>query len=183
MEFLLRHRANYTPRPSKCMRHKVFSTKYCTCAWQFRKNVANSPRKKFNSLLKQMKQMNGKVENDILFSKSVKAGKRIYYIDVKRDRHDELYLSLTESKRIKEGTEELRPVFEKHKIFLYREDLEKFLEAFTEASQFAIEKQPAQPRYSRYDESYVAVEEEVEEATTETEVEQSEEIKLGELEF
>lgn len=123
--------------------------------------------------------MNGKVENDILFSKSVKAGKRIYYIDVKRDRHDELYLSLTESKRVKEGTEELRPVFEKHKIFLYREDLEKFLEAFTDAAQFAIEKQPAQPRYSRYEEPAA-----VEEATaTETTVEGSEEIKLGELEF
>lgn len=126
--------------------------------------------------------MNGKVENDILFSKSVKAGKRIYYIDVKRDRHDELYLSLTESKRVKEGTEELRPVFEKHKIFLYREDLEKFLEAFTDAAQYAIEKQPAQPRYSRYEEP-VAVEEPAVATPEATDVEDSEEIKLGELEF
>lgn len=126
--------------------------------------------------------MNTKAENDILFSKSVKAGKRIYYIDVKRDRHDELYLSLTESKRVKEGTEELRPVFEKHKIFLYREDLEKFLEAFTDAAQFAIEKQPAQPRYARYEEvapAEVALVEEV----AEVEEEGSNEIKLGELEF
>ena len=132
--------------------------------------------------MKQIKQMNGKVENDILFSKSVKAGKRIYYIDVKRDRHDELYLSLTESKRVKEGTEELRPVFEKHKIFLYREDLEKFLEAFTDAAQFAIEKQPAQPRYSRYEDP-VAVEEPAVATPEATDVEDSEEIKLGELEF
>jgi hypothetical protein len=127
--------------------------------------------------------MNGKVENDILFSKSVKAGKRIYYIDVKRDRHDELYLSLTESKRVKEGTEELRPVFEKHKIFLYREDLEKFLEAFSDAAQFAIEKQPAQPRYSRYEEAPVVTEEVAEEVAIENEAEESNEIKLGELEF
>ena len=133
--------------------------------------------------MKQIKQMNGKVENDILFSKSVKAGKRIYYIDVKRDRHDELYLSLTESKRVKEGTEELRPVFEKHKIFLYREDLEKFLEAFTDAAQFAIDKQPAQPRYSRYEEAPAVSAEETVETVEETEVEESEEIKLGELEF
>lgn len=127
--------------------------------------------------------MNGKVENDILFSKSVKAGKRIYYIDVKRDRHDELYLSLTESKRVKEGTEELRPVFEKHKIFLYREDLEKFLEAFTDAAQFAIDKQPAQPRYARYEDAPAVSAEETVETVEETEVEESEEIKLGELEF
>lgn len=126
--------------------------------------------------------MNGKAENDILFSKSVKAGKRIYYIDVKRDRHDELYLSLTESKRVKEGTEELRPVFEKHKIFLYREDLEKFLEAFTDAAQFAIEKQPAQPRYARYEEEAPAAVT-FAEATAEVEEEGSDEIKLGELEF
>ncbi len=138
---------------------------------------------KLNSLLKQIEQMNGKVENDILFSKSVKAGKRIYYIDVKRDRHEELYLSLTESKRVKEGTEELRPVFEKHKIFLYREDLEKFLEAFTDAAQFAIEKQPAQPRYARYEEAPVVSEENTTEVVEESGVEESEEIKLGELEF
>ena len=127
--------------------------------------------------------MNGKVENDILFSKSVKAGKRIYYIDVKRDRHDELYLSLTESKRVKEGTEELRPVFEKHKIFLYREDLEKFLEAFSDAAQFAIEKQPAQPRYARYEEAPVVTEEVAEEVAIENEVEESNEIKRGDLDF
>ena len=133
--------------------------------------------------MKQIKQMNGKVENDILFSKSVKAGKRIYYIDVKRDRHDELYLSLTESKRVKEGTEELRPVFEKHKIFLYREDLEKFLEAFTDAAQFAIEKQPAQPRYSRYEEAESAETEATVAPETEGNANENDEIKLGELEF
>jgi hypothetical protein len=126
--------------------------------------------------------MNGKAENDILFSKSVKAGKRIYYIDVKSDRHNELYLSLTESKRVKEGTEELRPVFEKHKIFLYREDLEKFLEAFTDAAQFAIEKQPAQPRSARYEEAAPA-EVTLTEEVAEVETEGSDEIKLGELEF
>jgi hypothetical protein len=129
-----------------------------------------------------MEQMNGKAENDILFSKSVMAGKRIYYVDVKRDRHDELYLSLTESKRVKEGTEELRPVFEKHKIFLYREDLEKFFEAFSEAAQFAMTEQPAKPRYARYEEAAPADATLAAEAT-EVAAEGSDEIKLGELEF
>ncbi len=76
-------------------------------------------------------------ESDILFSRSVKAGKRIYYVDVKQDRHNELYLSITESKRIKDGNEESRPVFEKHKIFLYSEDLERFSEAFNAAAEYA----------------------------------------------
>ena len=121
-------------------------------------------------------------EKEIVFSQAIKAGKRIYYIDVKKNRKEEMYLSITESKKIVSGEGENQTVsFEKHKIFLYREDLEKFLEAFTDAAQFAIEKQPAQTRYSRFEEPVAVVEEEV--ASTPAEVEESEEIKLGELEF
>ena len=76
----------------------------------------------------------GTADSDILFSKTLKPGKRLYYIDVKQDRHNELYISITESKKIKEGTEEERPMFEKHKIFLYREDLENFMNAFADAA-------------------------------------------------
>ena len=39
-------------------------------------------------------------EHDIFFSKAVKAGKRIYYLDVKRNKRNELYLSITESKKL-----------------------------------------------------------------------------------
>ena len=42
-------------------------------------------------------------ESDILFSRVVKAGKRVYYIDVKSDRRGEYYLAMTESKRVKDG--------------------------------------------------------------------------------
>ena len=76
-------------------------------------------------------------DNEILFSKTVKAGKRIYYIDVKRDRKGEFYLSMTESKRLKDvNNNALHPTFEKHKIFLYREDLEKFMVALNDAAEF-----------------------------------------------
>ena len=70
-------------------------------------------------------------ENDILFSRTIKAGKRIYYVDVKRNRKDELYLAVTESKKIVEGGDALNPqfTFQKHKIFLYKEDYEKFAAA------------------------------------------------------
>lgn len=79
-------------------------------------------------------------ESDILFSRVVKAGKRVYYIDVKSDRRGEYYLAMTESKRVKDGTETERPVFEKHKIFLYREDMLKFFEAFGDAVHFVGER-------------------------------------------
>lgn len=74
---------------------------------------------------------------DILFSRTVKAGQRIYYIDVKRNRKGEMYLSITESKKMYSGSQEMPQVsFEKHKIFLFREDFGKFDEALQQAFDF-----------------------------------------------
>ncbi|MEG1615895.1 MAG: DUF3276 family protein [Bacteroidales bacterium] len=78
-----------------------------------------------------------KRENDIIFSKALKAGKRIYYLDVKKNKKDELYLAITESKKVVTGSVNDPIVqFEKHKIFLYKEDFEKFSEGLTEALAF-----------------------------------------------
>lgn len=89
-----------------------------------------------------------KNDSEILFSKNVKAGKRVYYFDVKRDRRGEMYVSLTESKRLKDAGEDARPVFEKHKIFLYQEDMENFKAAFLEALDYVegqkdVKEEPA----------------------------------------
>jgi Protein of unknown function (DUF3276) len=71
--------------------------------------------------------MNG--ENEEIYSKRVKAGKRTYFFDVKSTRANDYYLTITESKkRFKEDGF----VYEKHKIFLYKEDFNKFLEALQE---------------------------------------------------
>ncbi|MCR4920906.1 MAG: PUR family DNA/RNA-binding protein [Bacteroidaceae bacterium] len=76
-------------------------------------------------------------ERDILFSKTVKAGQRIYYIDVKQNRKEEMYLSITESKKILTGSMESPQVnYEKHKIFIYREDFQKFRDSLVEAMDF-----------------------------------------------
>ena len=79
-------------------------------------------------------------EKEIVFSQAIKAGKRIYYIDVKKNRKDEMYLSITESKKIVSG-EDAQISFEKHKIFLYREDFEKFVNGLNEAVQFIVDAQ------------------------------------------
>ncbi|HKL92627.1 MAG: DUF3276 family protein [Bacteroidales bacterium] len=85
-------------------------------------------------------------EKDIAYSRTVKAGKRIYYLDVKHSRAGDLYLSLTESKKKYSGTPEQPEVsFEKHKIFLYREDLSKFTEALIDVIQYIHENDPSQP--------------------------------------
>lgn len=93
-------------------------------------------------------------DNEILFSKTVKAGKRIYYIDVKRDRKGEFYLSMTESKRLKDvNNNALHPTFEKHKIFLYREDLEKFMDALYDAAEFTKANAPESRRSREWTEA------------------------------
>lgn len=68
-----------------------------------------------------------KNEPEIVYSRSVKAGKRIYYLDVKKARNADLYLCITESKR-RQGMEDEAPQFEKHKLFLYKEDFAHFTE-------------------------------------------------------
>ena len=71
-------------------------------------------------------------ETDIVFSKTINAGKRIYYLDVKKNRKGELFLAITESKKIITDNQ-IHPVhFEKHKIFLYKEDFDKFQNAMDE---------------------------------------------------
>jgi C-terminal processing protease CtpA/Prc len=76
-------------------------------------------------------------EKDIVYSQSVKAGKRIYYLDVKRNKRDELFLSITESKKLVSGEgAEATFSFEKHKIFLYKEDYAKFQNALNGVIEF-----------------------------------------------
>ena len=73
----------------------------------------------------------GKVKKDDVYSKAVRAGKRTYFFDVKSTRADDLYLTITESK--KRFKEDGSFTFEKHKLFLYKEDFEKFSEGLQDA--------------------------------------------------
>lgn len=71
-------------------------------------------------------------EPDIVYSHAIKAGRRIYYVDVKRDRNADLFICITESKRTSSETEET-PTFEKHKVFLYKEDFGHFMAGLQDA--------------------------------------------------
>ena len=84
------------------------------------------------------KKMNADMnDKEIVFSKSIKAGKRIYYLDVKKNRKDEMFLAITESKKVVMGEgDDSQVSFEKHKIFLYKEDFQKFMAWLTEALNF-----------------------------------------------
>ena len=70
-------------------------------------------------------------DREEVYSKAVKAGKRTYFFDVKATRNNDYYLTITESK--KKFDKDGNASFEKHKIFLYKEDFEKFTEGLAEA--------------------------------------------------
>ena len=77
--------------------------------------------------------------NQEIHSQVVRAGKRTYFFDVKSTRNEEYYLTITESKKRFEDNGNFH--YEKHKIFLYKEDFEKFAECLQEIISFINENQ------------------------------------------
>ena len=97
--------------------------------------------KPISMILKDMEEFKKKSaadgDKEIVFSKAIKAGKRIYYLDVKKNRKEEMFLAITESKKIVSGEgDDAQVSFEKHKIFLYKEDFEKFMDGLHQAIQY-----------------------------------------------
>jgi len=75
-----------------------------------------------------------------VYTKVVRAGNRTYFFDVKATRKSDLYLTITESK--KRFNKDGKFFFEKHKIFLYKEDFEKFANGLEDAVNFISENLP-----------------------------------------
>src|SRR5437764_8735614 len=71
------------------------------------------------------------MDREEIFSKVVRAGKRTYFFDVKATKGNDYYLTITESK--KRFGDDGKFYYEKHKIFLYKEDFDKFADGLTEA--------------------------------------------------
>jgi hypothetical protein len=88
----------------------------------------------------ELKDVNESSEQQEIFSKAVRAGKRTYFFDVKSTKRNDYYLTITESKKRfhKDG----HFFFEKHKIFLYKEDFEKFEESLNEVLDFIKSAKP-----------------------------------------
>lgn len=93
-----------------------------------------------------MEDDHGKVEEfaeqsrEEIFSKAVRAGKRTYFFDVKATRRNDYYLTITESK--KRFNRDGKSFYEKHKVFLYKEDFEKFADGLKEVIDFIITANP-----------------------------------------
>jgi hypothetical protein len=74
-------------------------------------------------------------DREEIFSRSVRAGKRTYFFDVKATAGNEQYLTITESKR-RFNNEQGKFIYEKHKLFLYREDFDKFSRGLNDTIEF-----------------------------------------------
>ena len=85
-----------------------------------------------------MEEVENSVENrDGIFEKVVRAGKRTYFFDVRATRNNDYYLTITESK--KRFNEDGTFFYQKHKIFLYKEDFAKFAGSLSESIQKVLE--------------------------------------------
>jgi hypothetical protein len=89
---------------------------------------------------------NEQSDREEIYSRPVRAGKRTYFFDVKSTRGDDLYLTITESK--KRFKDDGTFFYEKHKIFLYKEDFEKFTEGLNDAISFITDNNVNVPQTS-----------------------------------
>ncbi len=112
---------------------------------------------------------NGEVSSeqprDEIYSKVVRAGKRTYFFDVKATRRNDYYLTVTESK--KRFGRDGKFFYEKHKLFLYKEDFDKFADSLKDVIDYIREANP-QPIELEEDMQPKGEEKPVEEVVSET---------------
>jgi hypothetical protein len=77
-------------------------------------------------------------DNEEIFSKVLKAGRRTYFFDVRSTRADDYYVTITESKKFTE--EDGSYHFKKHKIYLYKEDFKEFTDILGEMTNFVLQQ-------------------------------------------
>lgn len=92
-------------------------------------------------------------ENEI-FTKVLKAGRRTYFFDVRETKAGDYYLTITESK--KNYHDDGTSTFEKHKIYLYKEDFTAFKDMFEESTKFIIAEKGVDVISEKHDKDFKA---------------------------
>lgn len=82
-----------------------------------------------------MEEFDNRDQKEEVFSRAIRAGKRTYFFDVKATKSGEYYITVTESKR-RYDNDQGKFSYEKHKLFLYKEDFEKFANGLNAAIEF-----------------------------------------------
>ena len=126
--------------------------------------------------------MSEKREIEEIFSKSLRAGRRTYFFDVRSTRAGDYYMTITESKR--DFNEDGTPYYKKHKIYLYKEDFSEFNSSLKETCDFIIENKGEEVISEKHDKDFDKKKETmVESEPTEKKEEKEEEKDFADVDF
>ncbi len=96
-----------------------------------------------------MKEREGQEE---IFSQILRAGRRTYFFDVRSTKAGDYYLTITESKKFTHDDGTFH--YQKHKIYLYKEDFTEFLEHLQQATDFIINEKGAEVISERHQKDF-----------------------------
>ena len=119
--------------------------------------------------------MEGKKNIEEIYSKSLRAGRRTYFFDVRSTKAGDYYMTITESKR--DFTEDGTPFYKKHKIYLYKEDFAEFNSSLKETCDFIIENKGEEVISEKHDKDFDKKKEKKEESESANHKDEKEEEK------
>jgi len=93
------------------------------------------------------------VDQEEIFSQTMRAGRRTYFFDVRETKAGDYYLTITESKKF--SNEDGSFYFKKHKIYLYKEDFEEFRDKLDNATKYIIDNKGEEVISERHQKDYV----------------------------
>ena len=96
--------------------------------------------------------MGDRVEQEEIFSQVLRAGRRTYFFDVRATKADDYYLTVTESKKFTHDDGSFH--YQKHKIYLYKEDFSEFKEMLTKATDYILHEKGAEVISERHQKDY-----------------------------
>ena len=120
------------------------------------------------------------MEREEIFSKTLRAGRRTYFFDVRSTKAGDYYLTLTESKKFTNDDGSFH--YKKHKIYLYKEDFSEFNSILSEMTDYIIKEKGEEVISERHQKDYKKEEETTEEPSEETESTEGEEDSNDEVE-
>jgi hypothetical protein len=106
------------------------------------------------------KVMGERVEQEEIFSQVLRAGRRTYFFDVRATKAEDYYLTVTESKKFTHDDGSFH--YQKHKIYLYKEDFSDFREMLTKATDYILNEKGSEVISERHQKDYKKEEEVIE---------------------
>ena len=100
-----------------------------------------------------MSEDKGYVEQEEIYSQTMRAGRRTYFFDVRETKAGDYYLTITESKKFSNDDGSFH--FKKHKIYLYKEDFAEFKASLDRATDFVINEKGDEVISERHQKDYV----------------------------